>query len=158
MVRQFLNCARNAWKVISQIMWFEFLNHANTAAKFRSIFNEFPFFNYVQSKALDDVSIIWKPLIIECSALWITLKFSLSCYYLIITYYPRSELQLWVSARVHLCLVCSQVLYTGRNFVACAPTGSGKTVLFELAIIRLLMETSEPWRDVKAVYSEHNIV
>ncbi|XP_049454968.1 probable ATP-dependent DNA helicase HFM1 isoform X3 [Epinephelus fuscoguttatus] len=67
-------------------------------AKFRSVFNEFPFFNYVQSKALDDV------------------------------------------------------LYTGKNFVACAPTGSGKTVLFELAIIRLLMETSEPWRDVKAVY------
>ncbi|KAM3604074.1 uncharacterized protein V6R79_006054 [Siganus canaliculatus] len=67
-------------------------------AKFRSVFSEFPFFNYVQSKALDDV------------------------------------------------------LYTGKNFVACAPTGSGKTVLFELAIIRLLMETSEPWRDVKAVY------
>ncbi|XP_073346991.1 probable ATP-dependent DNA helicase HFM1 [Pagrus major] len=67
-------------------------------AKFRSVFKEFPFFNYVQSKALDDV------------------------------------------------------LYTGNNFVACAPTGSGKTVLFELAIIRLLMETSEPWRDVKAVY------
>ncbi|XP_053293383.1 probable ATP-dependent DNA helicase HFM1 [Pleuronectes platessa] len=67
-------------------------------SKFRSVFNEFPFFNYVQSKALDDV------------------------------------------------------LYTGKNFVACAPTGSGKTVLFELAIIRMLMETSEPWRDVKAVY------
>ncbi|XP_038574292.1 probable ATP-dependent DNA helicase HFM1 isoform X1 [Micropterus salmoides] len=67
-------------------------------AKFRSIFSEFPFFNYVQSKALDDV------------------------------------------------------LYTGKNFVACAPTGSGKTVLFELAIVRLLMETSEPWRDIKAVY------
>ncbi|XP_076001011.1 putative ATP-dependent DNA helicase HFM1 [Genypterus blacodes] len=67
-------------------------------AKFRSVFKDFPFFNYVQSKALDDV------------------------------------------------------LYSGRNFVACAPTGSGKTVLFELAIIRLLMETSEPWRDVKAVY------
>ncbi|XP_063742496.1 probable ATP-dependent DNA helicase HFM1 [Eleginops maclovinus] len=67
-------------------------------AKFRSVFKEFPFFNYVQSKALDDV------------------------------------------------------LYTGNNFVACAPTGSGKTVLFELAIIRLLMETSEPWNNVKAVY------
>ncbi|XP_056276995.1 probable ATP-dependent DNA helicase HFM1 isoform X1 [Pseudoliparis swirei] len=67
-------------------------------AKFRSVFKEFPFFNYVQSRALDDV------------------------------------------------------LYTGKNFVACAPTGSGKTVLFELAIIHLLMETSEPWRDVKAVY------
>uniref|UniRef100_A0A3Q0SYV1 Probable ATP-dependent DNA helicase HFM1 n=1 Tax=Amphilophus citrinellus TaxID=61819 RepID=A0A3Q0SYV1_AMPCI len=69
-----------------------------TAVKFRSVFSEFPFFNYVQSKALDDV------------------------------------------------------LYTNKNFVACAPTGSGKTVLFELAIIRLLMETPEPWRDVKAVY------
>ncbi|XP_058487783.1 probable ATP-dependent DNA helicase HFM1 isoform X1 [Solea solea] len=67
-------------------------------SKFRSVFNEFPFFNYVQSKALDDV------------------------------------------------------LYTDKNFVACAPTGSGKTVLFELAIIRMLMETAEPWRDVKAVY------
>ncbi|XP_028448259.1 probable ATP-dependent DNA helicase HFM1 isoform X4 [Perca flavescens] len=67
-------------------------------AKFRSVFKDFPFFNYVQSKALDDV------------------------------------------------------LYTGKNFVACAPTGSGKTVLFELAIIRLLMQTPEPWRDVKAVY------
>nr|XP_057922081.1 probable ATP-dependent DNA helicase HFM1 isoform X1 [Doryrhamphus excisus]XP_057922082.1 probable ATP-dependent DNA helicase HFM1 isoform X1 [Doryrhamphus excisus]XP_057922083.1 probable ATP-dependent DNA helicase HFM1 isoform X1 [Doryrhamphus excisus] len=67
-------------------------------AKFRPVFDEFPFFNYVQSKALDDV------------------------------------------------------LYTDKNFVACAPTGSGKTVLFELAIIHLLMETSEPWRDVKAVY------
>lgn len=41
--------------------------------------------------------------------------------------------------------------------MACAPTGSGKTVLFELAIIRLLMETSEPWRDIKAVYSEQII-
>lgn len=67
------------------------------SAKFRSIF-EFPFFNYVQSKALDDV------------------------------------------------------FYAGRNIVVCAPTGSGKTVLFELAIIRQLMETSEPWADFKAVY------
>ncbi|XP_072297913.1 probable ATP-dependent DNA helicase HFM1 [Eucyclogobius newberryi] len=66
-------------------------------SKFRSVF-EFPFFNYVQSKALDDI------------------------------------------------------FYTGRNFVASAPTGSGKTVLFELAIIRQLMETSEPWADFKAVY------
>lgn len=36
-------------------MWCGFLNHCKTAAKFRSVFNEFPFFNYVQSKALDDV-------------------------------------------------------------------------------------------------------
>ncbi|KAJ3595533.1 hypothetical protein NHX12_004836 [Muraenolepis orangiensis] len=67
-------------------------------AKFQCVFKEFPYFNHVQSKAMDDV------------------------------------------------------LYTGRNFVACAPTGSGKTVLFELALIRLLMENSEPWKDVKAVY------
>ncbi|KAJ8270164.1 hypothetical protein GJAV_G00111050 [Gymnothorax javanicus] len=66
--------------------------------QFRSVFKEFPYFNYVQSKALDDI------------------------------------------------------LYTGKNFVACAPTGSGKTVLFELAIIRLLMETPSPWHDIKIVY------
>uniref|UniRef100_A0A672J8M5 Helicase ATP-binding domain-containing protein n=1 Tax=Salarias fasciatus TaxID=181472 RepID=A0A672J8M5_SALFA len=83
----------------SRYVWLNFLMHGvYTAIKFRSVFNEFPFFNYVQSKALDDV------------------------------------------------------LYTNKNFVACAPTGSGKTVLFELAIIRLLMETQEPWSDVKAVY------
>ncbi|XP_051719520.1 probable ATP-dependent DNA helicase HFM1 isoform X1 [Ctenopharyngodon idella] len=67
-------------------------------AKFRSAFKEFPYFNYVQSQALDDV------------------------------------------------------LYTDKNFVACAPTGSGKTVLFELAIVRLLIESSEPWHNVRAVY------
>ena len=37
--------------------------------------------------------------------------------------------------------------------MACAPTGSGKTVMFELAIIRQLMQTSEPWANFKAVYS-----
>uniref|UniRef100_A0A4W5NV21 DNA 3'-5' helicase n=1 Tax=Hucho hucho TaxID=62062 RepID=A0A4W5NV21_9TELE len=52
----------------------------------------------------------------------------------------------------NLPVVRNDVLYTGKNFVACAPTGSGKTVLFELAIIRLLMETTEPWRNIKAVY------
>lgn len=40
--------------------------------------------------------------------------------------------------------------------MACAPTGSGKTALFELAIIRLLMQNSEPWNEVKAVYSKYN--
>ncbi|OBS74264.1 hypothetical protein A6R68_15197, partial [Neotoma lepida] len=52
--------------------------HNIQAAKFRSIFKEFPYFNYIQSKAFDDL------------------------------------------------------LYTDRNFVICAPTGSGKTVVFEL--------------------------
>ncbi|NXA52796.1 HFM1 helicase, partial [Nothocercus julius] len=68
------------------------------ATQFRSIFKEFPYFNYVQSKALDDL------------------------------------------------------LYTNRNFVICAPTGSGKTVMFELAITRLLMETPMPWLNIKIVY------
>ncbi|NXC50984.1 HFM1 helicase, partial [Penelope pileata] len=65
---------------------------------FRSIFKEFPYFNYAQSKALDDL------------------------------------------------------LYTDRNFVICAPTGSGKTVMFELAITRLLMEAPLPWLNIKVVY------
>uniref|UniRef100_A0A8C6QTC7 HFM1, ATP-dependent DNA helicase homolog n=1 Tax=Nannospalax galili TaxID=1026970 RepID=A0A8C6QTC7_NANGA len=68
--------------------------------KFRSIFKEFPYFNYIQSKAFDDP------------------------------------------------------LYTYRNFVICAPTGSGKTVLFELAITRLLMEVPLPWLNMKIVYSK----
>ncbi|XP_021260589.1 probable ATP-dependent DNA helicase HFM1 isoform X2 [Numida meleagris] len=66
--------------------------------QFRSIFQEFPYFNYAQSKALDDL------------------------------------------------------LYTDRNFVICAPTGSGKTVMFELAITRLLMEVPVPWLNIKVVY------
>ncbi|XP_066122618.1 probable ATP-dependent DNA helicase HFM1 [Saccopteryx bilineata] len=67
-------------------------------AKFRSIFKEFPYFNYIQSRAFDDL------------------------------------------------------LYTDRNFVICAPTGSGKTVVFELAITRLLMEVPLPWSNIKIVY------
>ncbi|XP_051713468.2 probable ATP-dependent DNA helicase HFM1 isoform X2 [Oryctolagus cuniculus] len=66
--------------------------------KYRSIFKEFPYFNYIQSKAFDDL------------------------------------------------------LYTDRNFVICAPTGSGKTVIFELAITRLLMEVPLPWLNIKIVY------
>nr|XP_028588650.1 probable ATP-dependent DNA helicase HFM1 isoform X2 [Podarcis muralis] len=67
-------------------------------AQFRNIFKEFPYFNYIQSKALDDL------------------------------------------------------LYTDRNFVICAPTGSGKTVIFELAIIRLLIKVQMPWLNIKVVY------
>ncbi|NXI49512.1 HFM1 helicase, partial [Chloroceryle aenea] len=66
--------------------------------EFRSIFKEFPYFNYAQSKALDDL------------------------------------------------------LYTDRNFVICAPTGSGKTVMFEIAITRLLMKAPLPWINIKVVY------
>ena len=46
-----------------------------------------------------------------------------------------------------------QVMYTDRPLVVCAPTGSGKTVIFELAIIRLLMSTGVDIRNVKIVYS-----
>ncbi|XP_066451097.1 probable ATP-dependent DNA helicase HFM1 [Eleutherodactylus coqui] len=66
--------------------------------QFRNIFKEFPYFNYIQSKALDDL------------------------------------------------------LYSDINFVMCSPTGSGKTVIFEIAIVRLLMETPAPWTNVKIVY------
>ncbi|XP_051788402.1 probable ATP-dependent DNA helicase HFM1 [Erpetoichthys calabaricus] len=65
--------------------------------QFRHIFKEFPYFNSIQSKSLDDL------------------------------------------------------LYTNRNVIVCAPTGSGKTVLFEIAIIRLLME-SAAWSNIKVVY------
>ncbi|XP_009952005.1 PREDICTED: probable ATP-dependent DNA helicase HFM1, partial [Leptosomus discolor] len=44
------------------------------------------------------------------------------------------------------------LLYTDRNFVISAPTGSGKTVMFELAITRLLMEAPLPWLNIKVVY------
>ncbi|XP_028920043.1 probable ATP-dependent DNA helicase HFM1 [Ornithorhynchus anatinus] len=67
-------------------------------AQFRNIFKEFPYFNYIQSKALDDI------------------------------------------------------FYSDRNFVISAPTGSGKTVIFELAITRLLMELPMPWLNIKIVY------
>ncbi|NXG69577.1 HFM1 helicase, partial [Baryphthengus martii] len=68
------------------------------STQFRSIFKEFPYFNYAQSIALDEL------------------------------------------------------LYTDRNFVICAPTGSGKTVMFELAITRLLMKAPLPWLNIKVVY------
>uniref|UniRef100_A0A4W3HMA5 Probable ATP-dependent DNA helicase HFM1 n=1 Tax=Callorhinchus milii TaxID=7868 RepID=A0A4W3HMA5_CALMI len=74
------------------------LTFFHKAVQFRSVFKEFPYFNYIQSKALDDL------------------------------------------------------LYTDRNFVICSPTGSGKTVIFELAIIRLLMEVPKPWSNIKIVY------
>ncbi|XP_038649736.1 probable ATP-dependent DNA helicase HFM1 isoform X2 [Scyliorhinus canicula] len=66
--------------------------------EFRNVFKEFPYFNYIQSKALDDL------------------------------------------------------LYTEKNFVICSPTGSGKTVMFELAIVKLLMEVPKPWSNIKIVY------
>ncbi|XP_035691410.1 LOW QUALITY PROTEIN: probable ATP-dependent DNA helicase HFM1 [Branchiostoma floridae] len=67
--------------------------------QFRPVFKEFPYFNIVQSKVLDDV------------------------------------------------------LYTDKPLVVCAPTGSGKTVIFELAIIRLLVRLGNtPIYNAKIVY------
>ncbi|XP_067894141.1 probable ATP-dependent DNA helicase HFM1 [Heterodontus francisci] len=66
--------------------------------QFRNVFKEFPYFNYIQSKVLDDL------------------------------------------------------LYTDKNFVICSPTGSGKTVIFELAMIRILVEVPKPWSNIKIVY------
>ena len=36
-----------------------------------------------------------------------------------------------------------QVMYTDKSLVVCAPTGSGKTVVFELAIIRQLVQQGQ---------------
>lgn len=41
--------------------------------------------------------------------------------------------------------------------VICAPTGSGKTVIFEMAIVRLLMELEDrnEQHDFKIIYSKN---
>ncbi|KIK58337.1 hypothetical protein GYMLUDRAFT_246354 [Collybiopsis luxurians FD-317 M1] len=44
------------------------------------------------------------------------------------------------------------VVHSGKNMVISAPTGSGKTVLFELAIIKMLYDARETGNLVKAVY------
>ena len=51
-------------------------------------------------------------------------------------------------------LPCIQVIYTDSPLVTSAPTGSGKTVIFELAIIRLLMQTEEQMAASKVVYGK----
>ena len=50
--------------------------------------------------------------------------------------------------------VFDEVMYTDRPMVVCAPTGSGKTVIFELAIIRQLMNSGGGVSSAKVVYSE----
>ncbi|KAL9959674.1 hypothetical protein ACROYT_G033017 [Oculina patagonica] len=45
-----------------------------------------------------------------------------------------------------------RVMYTDRPLVVCAPTGSGKTVIFELAIIRLLVNSGQGPSKAKVVY------
>ena len=54
--------------------------------------------------------------------------------------------------------VSLQVLYSSKSIALCAPTGSGKTVVFELAIIRLLMQRdTQHVQDFKVVYSTYVI-
>ncbi|XP_077966042.1 putative ATP-dependent DNA helicase HFM1 [Styela clava] len=51
--------------------------------------------------------------------------------------------------------VLDDVLYTDNPLVVCAPTGSGKTMIFELAIIRMLLkcdEYSRPHSEQKIIY------
>ncbi|XP_065830814.1 probable ATP-dependent DNA helicase HFM1 isoform X2 [Oscarella lobularis] len=62
---------------------------AEIPVKYRSVFNAYTHFNYVQSKVLDDV------------------------------------------------------LYTDKGLIVSAPTGSGKTAIFELAIVRLLANSKQ---------------
>ena len=46
-----------------------------------------------------------------------------------------------------------QVLYSDNSIALCAPTGSGKTVAFELAIVRLLVNSTST-SNLKIIYSE----
>jgi ATP-dependent DNA helicase HFM1/MER3 len=48
-------------------------------------------------------------------------------------------------------IVARQLLETPLNVVVAAPTGSGKTVLHELAIVRLLMTQTQASKKLKAV-------
>ncbi|XP_045536662.1 ATP-dependent DNA helicase MER3 homolog [Papilio machaon] len=50
--------------------------------------------------------------------------------------------------------VIEDALYSDKSLVVCAPTGSGKTVIFEMAIVQLLMEMEEKNidEDFKIIY------
>ena len=62
-----------------------------------------------------------------------------------------------VTKMIHMCVIqYTQVMYSDKAVVLCAPTGSGKTVLFELAIIRnLIQQQSLPSSHHKAIYSKY---
>ncbi|KAL8568763.1 hypothetical protein ACOMHN_054550 [Nucella lapillus] len=47
---------------------------------------------------------------------------------------------------------CTPLLYTDSSVVMSAPTGSGKTALFELAILRLLLCAQLPLKDIRVIY------
>ncbi|XP_011405054.1 PREDICTED: probable ATP-dependent DNA helicase HFM1 [Amphimedon queenslandica] len=48
--------------------------------------------------------------------------------------------------------VFDDVMYTDTHLVTSAPTGSGKTVIFELAIVRILMTMAHSFNSLKIVY------
>lgn len=48
----------------------------------------------------------------------------------------------------------NDVLYSDTPLVTSAPTGSGKTVLFELAIVRLLIQMNHNPSGVKIIYGK----
>ncbi|GAB1599601.1 hypothetical protein Ahia01_000237400, partial [Argonauta hians] len=51
------------------------------------------------------------------------------------------------------CVSIFQVLYADSSIVMCAPTGAGKTVVFELAIVRIVIKAEETNNfNFKAVY------
>ncbi|KAL4707794.1 hypothetical protein ACJJTC_001740 [Scirpophaga incertulas] len=52
--------------------------------------------------------------------------------------------------------VIEDALYSEKSMVVCAPTGSGKTVIFEMAIVHLLkeMEENKCTGDFKIIYSK----
>lgn len=54
-------------------------------------------------------------------------------------------------------LIYGLYIFSDEPLVVCAPTGSGKTVLFELAILRLLqnIEIMSNPEDFKIVYSKY---
>ncbi|XP_028173539.1 probable ATP-dependent DNA helicase HFM1 [Ostrinia furnacalis] len=53
--------------------------------------------------------------------------------------------------------VIEDALYSDKSLVVCAPTGSGKTVVFEMAIVQLLMEieNNNSAEDFKIIYSKY---
>ena len=51
-----------------------------------------------------------------------------------------------------------KVFYADKSVVVCAPTGSGKTVVFELAIIRLLLKNNGARPQDKIIYSKESFL
>ena len=48
-------------------------------------------------------------------------------------------------------------MYTDKHIVTSAPTGSGKTVIFELAIVRILIQLNVTINSLKIVYGKQTL-